>query len=236
MSTILFNLALYAFPPLFLLLFYSLKNRRLVWLTIPASALALLLCCGIALFQAEFLGTMLMLFALHTTAVSVVTAIAAIIKSRAKKQPKKRTLIIIAAAICAVALGFVAHAVLADTSANYQQKLDRPVFKQLTQIQPEDVVRTELSIPDEIYGGKVEIIPYQGGMEFFADLEYLGPALSKFEFEMPRLRGEPSPMLIIALRDGDSIRFILCKDDIFEVYYKDRVFFVKSPQLLADIP
>lgn len=236
MSTILLlQLALYAFPPLFLLLFYSLKNRRLIWLTIPASALALLLCCGRALADSEFLGMMVIPFALHTAAVSVMTAIAALIKNRAKKPPKKWVIIAIASAICAAALGFVAHTVLAGTSENYQQKLDRPVFARLTQIQPEDVVRTELSVPDEIYGGKIEFIPYQGDVTFFADLEYVGSESSEFMLEMPQLRGEPSHMLIIALRDGNSVRFILCKDDIFEAYYQDRVFFVRSAQLLADI-
>jgi hypothetical protein len=235
MSSILLALAMYAFPPLFLLLFYSLKNRRLVWLAIPASALTLLLCCGRALGDLEFLGMLMIPFALHTAAVSAVTALAALIKSRAKGQPNKRALVILSAVVCAGALGFVAHTALLEKSGGYRQAFDRPVFTQLTQIKPEDVVKIQLDVPGRIGRIKPENVPYRGDKTFFAGLEYAGSGLSGYAFEMPNLRGEFSPMLIATLQNGDFATFILCRDDIFEARYRDRVFYVKSPQLLAGI-
>jgi len=235
MITVLFQLALYAFPLLFLLLFYSRKNTRLIWLTIPASALALLLSCGLALADREFLGALLIPFALHTAAVSTLTAIAALIRYKAKKQPSRRLLVILASLICAAALGFVAHTVLLGVSEGYNEIFDRPVFTQLTEIQPEDISEIDGRAPSEKLDGRMKDLSYHGDMSFFAELEYLGSALSEYALEMPRQKGEDSPILVVWLQNDDFVRFILCKEDIFEARYKNRVFFVRSPQLLADI-
>jgi len=233
MSTILLHLAMYAFPPLALLFFYSFKNKRLIWLAIPASLIMFLLSCGKALADLEFLAMMFIPLALHTIAVSVVTALAASLKSKAEKQPKKRTLIIIAAVICAIALGFVAHTVLAETSDKYAQRLDQPIFTQLTQIQPEDVASIEVMDPGEKFGRTAKAVDYHGDMTFFADLEYIGSELSGIT--MHYLEGIHTFSVSIVLRDGNFAHFIQYEDDIFEARYNDRRFYVKSPQLLADV-
>lgn len=233
MLTIPLTLAIFAFPPLALLFFYSLKNKHLIWFTIPASLLMFLLSCGWALTHPEFLATMLIPLALHTAAVSVATALAALLNCKAKKQPQKRTLIIIAAVICAIALGFVAHTVLAETSDKYAQKLDQPIFTQLTQIQPEDVASVEVMDPGEKFGRTAKAVDYHGDMTFFADLEYIGSELSGIK--MPYLEEIQTFSVSIVLHDGNFAYFIQYEGDIFEARYNDREFYVKSPQLLADV-
>lgn len=113
MDTIMLNLVLYAFPPLALLFFYSFKNKHLLWLAIPASALTLMLC---GWNMPIFYDAALMGLALHTVIVIAMTAVAVLIKGKRKKLPNLRILAIIAAVLCVVLLGLALSMALTTRS------------------------------------------------------------------------------------------------------------------------
>ncbi|MDR2686458.1 MAG: hypothetical protein LBB75_01800 [Oscillospiraceae bacterium] len=228
MSVILFTLALYAFPPLFLLFFYFFKKGRWIWLTIPASALTLALCCGRALADFEFLGMVLVAFALQTGIVSAATLIAALIKSRRAKRPVQRIPAIAAAVVCAIALGFGAHTALSYRSAGYRQIFDRRAFTQLTQIQPEEIETIDVYDALAAESGLLGITDFHGDASFFSGLEYDGSMMSK-----PVKEVELS--VDVFLKDGTYIKIDYYEDDIFRVYYKNRDFYVRSAQLAEGI-
>ena len=153
------------------------------------------------------------------------------------KRLKKWAGIFVFATIGLVALGFVVnnvHYVLSETSDAYRKIFDRPVFTRLTQITPEEAIAMSVYVPSED-GNDIAVKDgaYHGDMTFFADLEYVGSALSGYE--LPRERGEGYGFSATAWLQNGYVLFIQCKDDIFEVVYKNRCFYVKSPQLLADI-
>ena len=227
MSIALIPLGLFVLPPLFLLIFYSFENRRLVWLTIPASALGLALCLGSMLADTEGRIYALFAFAPHTAAVIAVTAAAAFVK-RKQQQPWLKIPAIVAAVLCAAVLGLASHRVLLDTSNGYRQIFDRPAFTRLTEVQPEDVVRAQVEI-NGVYSD------YRGGMTFFAGLEYAGSKLSE-----PGFRGDEETRAVrFTLQNGDTVDFFLYRGDKFEVFFIEddvrQIFYVKSPQLLAGI-
>jgi hypothetical protein len=218
--------ALCVFPALALLFFCSFKSKRMVWLAIPASALVFALCYWKALAYYEARGMTLVLFAIHTAAVSAVTAIAALIRAKAARQPQKRTLVTIAAVIGVAFLGFAAHATLSDTSDAYRQIFDRRAFAQLTQVRPGDVAEaTAFDFAEKSGGAHVD---YHGDMTFFAGLEYDASLVSRPGKELGRT-------VTFALKNGGAICFTQHTGDEFSVEYRGRVFYVKSPQLLADI-
>jgi len=153
------------------------------------------------------------------------------------KRVKKWVGIFMFTAIGLLLMGVVVdnvHYVLSETSDAYRKLFDRPVFTRLTQIPPEDVLAMTVCVPSED-GEAVDVKDgaYHGDMTFFADLEYVGSALPGYDY--PRERGEGYGYSATAWLQDDSILFIQCEEDIFEVVYKRRLFYVKSPQLLADI-
>jgi len=226
MSLVPFTLGLYVLPPLFLLIFYSMKNRRLVWLTIPASFCAYLFCCGASLADMEFLGMTLVGLIPYMAVLIAVTALAAFLKSKQKKQPNLRVPAIIAAALCAAVLCLAAHSLLLDTADGYRRAFDRPAFTRLTEILLEDIAKAQTEV-----NGKYS--DFQGDMTFFADLEYAGSDLSE-----PGFNGSEEIRAVrFTLQNGDEISFFLYGGDKFQVFFIEdhdwQIFYVRSPQLLA---
>ncbi|MDR2687984.1 MAG: hypothetical protein LBB75_09540 [Oscillospiraceae bacterium] len=173
-------------PALLLLFFYSLNSRRLIWLTIPVTLLAYALCFWRLMGD----GMVLLGFGLYAAALSAVTAVAALIKSKAKKPPSRRIVVILAAVICAGALGFAVPLVATYAADLRRADIDdRPVFQALTQIQPEDI--EEIVVFDDrdivarvISGEGVAYADFNGEKTFFADLEYAGTSGSRPEREL----------------------------------------------------
>ena len=222
LAKILIPLALFFLPPLYLLLFNLFKNRRLVWLTIPAVALTDTICFWNMLTDHEWWMPYLLTIIVHLALLSASTASIA----HAKRPLKKRAVAILLAIIFTAALGYVTHTVLSDTSDGYRQFFDRPAFTQLTQIQPEDVVN--INAFDRREKNKEHYYKdYHGDKTFFADLEYAGSLLSK--------PGKELTLVADVATNSYSVRFTHHDEDIFRVEYRNRVFYVKSPQLLADI-
>ena len=234
LKTILPALGMYLFPPLWLLFFYTHKNKYPIWRTIPASALGLVLSYLPAIVTSgpDVQVWIMQLFTggmLHTIVVCAATAAAALIRHKAKSTPKKRTVAIIAVFCCAAALGLTYHTVLLNTSDIYRRRFDQAAFTRLTQIQPEDVSGIWIATHpwdknDETY------YEFHGGRTFFAELEYLGSELYKPE-------AEPDPAYLgvsVGLKDGRHLYISWYADDIFKVNY-GRFFYVRSAQLLAEI-
>jgi len=229
-------------PPLLLLFFYSFNKKHLIWLTIPITELAVVICFWDALAYYETRGLILLALISHTVIVSGISAITVLIKhirlkrieklppENAKRSTKTEKIIIIitAASICFAAAGFVAHTVLSNTSDSYRQNFDQETFSQLTKIKPEDILEIKVYDFTEKFTGVATYADYQGDKTFFSDLEYTGSLLSK-------PAGQLKCGVSIALKNGDFVSFTLCEDDEFQVQYKDKAFFVKSPQLLNDI-
>jgi len=222
-------------PPLFLLIFYSLKGRRLVWLTIPTSFLAYLFCCGKLLADLEFLGMSLIGLIPYMAILIAATALAAFAKKRQRRQPRLRTPAIIAMAVVAAVLVLASHNLFLDTIDGYRRIFDRPAFTRLTQIQPEDVVDVEV----EVFGYWARLngayTDYHGDGTFFADLEFTGSMLAR-----PDLRGDEENCIVrFTLQNGDTAGFVQYAGDEFEVFFVEdyihQIFYVKSPQLLEDI-
>ena len=228
MSVVLFTLALFVFPVLFLLLFWFLKKGRLIWLTIPASALAFALCAWEMLTASDQRGIGWLTFALQTAAVSAVTLIAMLIKSKTAGRKIQRAPAIAASIVCAIALGFVGHTALSFRSAGYRQIFDRRVFMQLTQIQPEDIETIDVYDPIAAESGLLGITDFQGDMTFFAGLKYDGSMMSK------PVKGVELSVNAF-LKDGTYIKIDHYEGDIFRVYYQNRDFYVRSAQLLEGI-
>lgn len=225
LSEILPGMAIYFLPPLYLLLFYAFKNRRLVWLAIPAAVLTDVLCFWDFMTHGMLGWQMPFVILLH--AALLAASIAGLVHGI--KRPQKRTLAIIAAVIGVTAVGYTANSVLSATSDSYCQAFDKPVFARLTRIQPKDVtVVHAIDVTEESSRSRAD---FQSDLAFFAALEYLGSELSEYAL----LTDESSPMLLISLRNAKTIWFTLCEDDIFKVLYKNRAFYVRSPQLLEDI-
>jgi len=242
--TIIFLISALVLPFMFLLFFYSFKSKRAIWLTIPASALVFALGMGtesilnyMGGWTIEFFMLALLFLAVYAAIVSAVTALAALIKSRQKKQPNLRIPAIIAAVICAAALSLALHNTFLNSIGGYRQILDRHAFTRLTEIQSEDIAVVEASVwrvnPEGAYEGEREHIriDYHGDMTFFADLEY----------ERTHLPGqwqswkELDHTVYFTLQDNGSIYFVQYDGDVFRVSYQNSSFYVKSPQLLADI-
>ncbi|MCL1951508.1 MAG: hypothetical protein FWF60_01640 [Oscillospiraceae bacterium] len=228
MSTILFLLALLVFPILFLLLFCFIKQGRLVWLTIPASALAFALCAWEMLVESGQREIGWLIFAIQTASVCALTIIAALIQSRRAKQPVRRVPAILAAVVCIIALGFIGHTALSYRSPGYRQIFDRRAFTQLTQIQPEEIETINVYDALAAEAGLPGITDFYGNPSFFSGLAYDGSMMSK------PVKGAALSVSVF-LKDGTYIKIDHYEDDIFRVYYKARDFYVKSPQLLAGI-
>jgi len=220
-----YPLTLYFLPALLLALFYAHKNKHMVWLTIPVTLAAHLLCFCRLLDK----GMVLYGLALHMAGVAVCTGIAALLRHIAKKPLRKRLLVVLISLICAAALGFTAHTVLSGRSVGYREMLDRPVFARLTKIRPQDVERIQVYDPAEKLEGAERDFRYNGGAAFFAGLEYLGP-----------LPSDPQSKALgvavgVELKNGKRVMFSQHTGDEFSVAYMGRVFYVRSPQLLADL-
>ena len=233
MDAILVQLALFVLPALFLLVFCSLKNRRVIWLAIPASLGAFLLCCGTLLSDPEFRGFALFGIIPYLAVWSAVTALAAFLKKKQKRQPNLRIPAIVSAVLIAAVLGLATHNALLNTVNGYRRVFDRAAFTRLTQIQPRDVVSVEV----EVFRVTLEedYTDYRGDMTFFADLEFIDSMLAR-----PGLPGDGLRCSVhFTLQNGDYAHFVQYEGDEFEVFfvegYVHRIFYVKSPQLLAEI-
>ena len=228
MAVTLFTLALFVFPVLFLLLFWFVKQGRLIWLTIPASALAFALCAWEMLTASDQREIGWLIFAMQTAAVCAVTLAAALIKSRRAKRPVRRGPAIAAAVVCALALGFIAHTGLSYRSAGYRQMFDRRAFTQLTQIQPEEIEAIDVYDALAAESGLLGITDFHGDATFFAGLEYDGSMMSK------PVKGVELSVNAF-LKDGTYIKIDHYEGDVFRVYYQNRDFYVRSALLLAGI-
>jgi len=94
-SIVVYVLALFFLPPL-ALLFFAHKNERLIWLTIPTSVLGHGIALVLVAFESDPEGLLggLVIFIPHTVIVCIGTAVAIHIKSKTKKTPNKRTVMI----------------------------------------------------------------------------------------------------------------------------------------------
>ena len=227
-------LGMYLFPPLLLLFFYTHKKKYPLWLTAPASALGLVLSYlpAIVTSESDVEGWIDQISSglLEIIIICAVTAIAALIRRKAKNTPKKRTVAIIAVFCCAAALGLTYHTALLNTSDNYRRRFDQAAFTRLTQIQPEDVAGIWIATHPWDKNSET-YYEFHGDRTFFAGLEYLGSELYKPE-------PEPDPVYLgvsVGLKEGYPIYFSWYADDIFKVNNSQRFFYVRSPQLLAEI-
>jgi len=120
MDEIIYNIlnisGLFVLPALFQLFFYSFKNKLLIWLTIPASALALALCTWVytlnyfsGMMDFDFFALNLIFVAAHAVIVSFITTLVAFAKSRQKKQPDLRIPATISVIIIAAVLGLASY-------------------------------------------------------------------------------------------------------------------------------
>ena len=234
MTFMLGLVAMIFLPPLLLLLIYALGKRRWIWLAIPVPiAILVAVACfwgALADYGSETRMIVLLWLIPYTVAVSVVTAIAAAIRKKRQDRNDKKAVAIAAVVLCVAALGLSSHIVLSNTSDGYLRIYDRRVFSQLRGIRPEDVASIEVFDIRKKWGEPAPIV-YSGDMAFFADLEYASSNLGGYvgEFGCP---------VNIRLKDGGCVYFTRWKGstpDEFQVEYKSRIFFVKSPQLWADI-
>jgi len=228
MLVTLFTLALFVFPPLFLLFFWFLKKGRFLWLTIPASALVFVLCAWEMLTQSDQREVGWLTFALQTAAVSAATLLAALIKGKLAKMPVKRVPAILTAVVCVISLGFIGHTALSYRSNGYRQFFDRSIFTQLTQIQPEDIEAIDVYDALAAESGLLGITEFRGDTTFFAGLVYDGSMMSK------PVKGVELSVNAF-LKDGTYIKIDHYEGDVFRVYYMNRDFYVRSPQLLEAI-
>ena len=214
MAVTLGFIAVVFLPPLLLLLFYARGKTRLIWLTVPITALA----------------AVLPAFALYLAVVSAAAVATAFIKKKRLDKNDNKAVAVLSVILCVIALGAVAHNVLVNTSDGYRQIFDRRAFAQLIEIQPADVAGIEV-ILNEKEGESALYTDYHGDKAFFADLEYIGSLLS-------RPAGEFECGVSVLLADGGFISFSSWKGNApgaFQVQYQNRAFWVSSPQLLADI-
>jgi len=81
---VLYYLVLLALPPLAMRYFYKRENKRLIWLTIPVSALGLALISLLAMHFSDPEGWIgaIIIFPLHTAVVGIATVISALIRRK----------------------------------------------------------------------------------------------------------------------------------------------------------
>jgi len=234
--------AMFLFPPLALWFFYSLNKKNLIWLAIPLSALiaSLYYWQTIIFVYSEFRTEVFITLALHTAIVSAATVIAAYAKRKQKKQPKRILPAIIFTIICVAIMGLASHEVLLNTVNGYRQYFDRPAFTRLTKIQPEDIAEAEIIIVCRDNPEENSYTEYNGDKTFFAGLEYTDSAPLSRPWSPKEFDREVNFTLQDStLQNGDAICFFQYDGDVFRVAFwefnQGWAFFVKSPQLLADI-
>jgi len=203
MDTIMLNLTLYVFPLLVLLFFYSFKNKHLLWLAIPASALTLVLCgCNMPIYY----DTAIMGFALHTVIVIAVTALAVFIKGKQKKQPNLRIPGIIAAVLCAALLCFAAYGVARDVSDGAHES-EKPTVPMQTTTAAQETSPMPIADPNiEFTTQVVEAVtdPDFDAVALFKRLEGVWNDNNEIPGFMSFICKDGKPSLYCGVYDGDT--------------------------------
>jgi len=226
-------------------LIFLFKIKKSLWFTLPIALAADIVALWPILSYYEFRGLAILMIFYQLVVISMLIALFKIITAFRRKYLKKipdgekisyfskEKRIIIAVCVIAgiIVAGIVTHNILLGTSDKYNQIFDKQLFSELIKIDANDIIEVEL-----IYArAKLEEgyfdFNYYGDKSFINDLEFDG---SRLKNPAP-LYGDESCSARFITKNGGNILFMTGGGDRFLVHYKNREFYVKSPQLWEDV-
>jgi len=231
-----------AVPVISLIILYKIKKS--LWFALPVSAIAVVIALWPVLTSNYGGLVWLMIFYQLIILSILITAFKLIAKFRQKRLEKlpdetkksylskeKKIMITGCVTACVITAGIITHNILMQTSDGYNQIFDKQVFNELTKISADDIASVELiyariKLEDENFDGS-----YRGDKSFFSDLEFDGSRLKNPGV----LHGEEMCSVRFITKNGDHILFMTGGGDRFLAHYKNKIFYVKSPELWEEI-